>query len=81
MMAGLRGGKRRVYVCMTDFFKTGDPPPADHDYVHWHEWADVQGSGGLKQAQCEHGRWLFPQESCARHLTLDTERQQSRLAL
>lgn len=75
-MAGLRGGKRRVYVCMADgFFKAGDPPPPDHDYVGWHEWADVQSSGGLKQAQCEHGRWLFPQEACKRHLALDAERQ------
>lgn len=33
-------------------------------YTAWHEWAEAQRKGGLKQSQCvECGLWFFPQES------------------
>ncbi len=60
---------------MPSYLRKGSQPPADHDYVGWHAWADYQAAAGLKQSQCEHGRWLFPQENCKRHLTLEAERQ------
>jgi hypothetical protein len=42
-------------------FKVGSMPPKG--YVAWHEWADVQAKGGLKQSQCDKClMWLFPQE-------------------
>ncbi len=55
-------------------FKKGDPPPLPHDYLGWQEWARIQHRGGLRQALCEHQRWVFPQEGCGRHLALDQSR-------
>lgn len=43
-------------------FEVGSMPPLG--YLAWHEWADAQVKGGLKQSQCkECGLWYFPQES------------------
>lgn len=40
----------------------GSMPPSG--YIAWHEWAEAQGKGGLKQSQCgECGLWFFPQEA------------------
>lgn len=40
----------------------GSMPPSG--YIAWHEWAEVQTKGGLKQSQCgECGLWYFPQEA------------------
>lgn len=53
----------RIYLSVTPDFKVGDPPPHESAYTHWHEWADVQHKGGLRQAQCGScARWHFPQE-------------------
>ena len=42
-------------------YKVGSMPPKG--YLQWHEWAEIQGKGGLKQAICPKClRWLFPQE-------------------
>lgn len=40
----------------------GSMPP--DGYIAWHEWAEAQGKGGLKQSQCgECDLWFFPQEA------------------
>lgn len=42
-------------------YQPGDPPP--EGYIAWHEWAEAQRRGGLKQSQCgQCGLWRFPQE-------------------
>jgi hypothetical protein len=39
----------------------GSQPP--QGYIAWHEWADAQHKGGLRQKQCGVcGLWRFPQE-------------------
>lgn len=39
----------------------GSLPPSG--YLDWHEWAEIQYKGGLRQSACPScGRWLFPQE-------------------
>lgn len=44
-------------------WKKGDQPPADHDYLGWHAWAEVQHKAGLRQRECGRcARWKFPQE-------------------
>ena len=47
------------------FYKAGDPKPAG--YGARQEWAEIQVKGGLKQTQCGHGKWLFPQELPCNH--------------
>ncbi len=43
-------------------YKVGDPPP--DGYVAWHDWAEVQHKGGLRQKLCSRcGRWFYPQET------------------
>lgn len=42
-------------------YKVGARAPSG--YLQWHEWAEVQEKGGLRQTQpyrCKH--WLYPQE-------------------
>jgi hypothetical protein len=41
----------------------GKPRPPG--YLRWYSWADIQYRGGLRQSRCPHGKWHFPQESCA----------------
>lgn len=44
-------------------FTVGDPPPSG--YCEWHEWAQVQLKGGLRQKRCRFcGLLHFPQEGC-----------------
>ena len=41
--------------------KVGDPRP--DGYLAFHEWANIQHKGGLRQQQCSTcGLWFFPQE-------------------
>lgn len=41
--------------------EVGDPRP--DGYLAFHEWAEVQHKGGLRQQQCSTcGLWFFPQE-------------------
>jgi len=43
-------------------YKVGSMPPSG--YIAWHEWAEAQIKGGLKQLQCAGcGLWLFQQEA------------------
>lgn len=62
----LRIGQKLVgFLDFGEDFKPGDPPPADHDYCGWHEWAAVQHKAGLRQSKCSVcGKWRFPQENC-----------------
>lgn len=55
----------RTHVLTTPHFKPGDPAPKG--YVQWHEWADAQYEGGLRQTQCPIcNLWRFPQELSTR---------------
>ena len=63
----------------------GSMPP--DGYIAWHEWAEAQGRGGLKQSQCgECGLWLFPQEAinhapnkaCTRHARVGAQKVSSK---
>lgn len=59
------------YRAMTLSFKVGDPAP--RGYVQWHEWAEVQSKGGLRQKRCRWRRWHFPQEECRHGLSVTPE--------
>lgn len=49
-------------------YKVGDQPPSD--YLGWHEWADIQYAGGLRQCQCgKCGKYKFPQELSDKEVT------------
>ena len=50
----------RGVICMSEFYKKGDPTP--EGYIAWHDWARIQYNAGLRQGKCPHGKWLFPQE-------------------
>jgi hypothetical protein len=44
-------------------FEVGSQPPKG--YNAWHEWAEIQHKGGLRQTICNVcGKWEFPQENC-----------------
>lgn len=59
----VRFGGGTAILTHQDGWKAGDPPPADHDYLGWHAWAEVQHKAGLRQDECGRcGRWKFPQE-------------------
>lgn len=50
-------------ITFTDSYKAGDPPPPDHDYNGWHDWAAVQHKAGLRQVRCgQCSLYRFPQE-------------------
>lgn len=52
---------KRGFICGTETFKPGDPPPAG--YMAWHEWARVQHKAGHRQSRCSKClRWFFPAE-------------------
>ena len=53
---------RQAFICGTRTFKVGDPAPSG--YLEWHEWANVQHKGGLRQLRRRCGFWHFPQEVC-----------------
>jgi hypothetical protein len=56
----------RIGATHIDFvreFKAGDPPPSG--YLEWHEWANAQERGGLRQRRCPIcQKWRYPQEDC-----------------
>jgi hypothetical protein len=60
------------HIEIIPFFKVGDPVP--ESYVAWHDWAEVQHRGGLRQTRCEHGKWLYPQEQCDHQIRLEASR-------
>jgi hypothetical protein len=44
-------------------YKPGDPPPPNHAYVEWFNWAQVQDRAGIKQRKCPKCLlWWYPQE-------------------
>lgn len=48
-------------VTMSPGFRVGDPAPPG--YLDWHEWAEIQYKGGLRQTVCPIcAKWQFPQE-------------------
>lgn len=53
--------KSRIHIGIIPFFLVGDPSP--QGYSEWHEWAEIQYKGGLRQTLCPVcARWFFPQE-------------------
>jgi len=56
--------KKKLPVTILDIggtFKVGDMPPSG--YCDWHQWAEVQHKGGLRQKRCGFcSKWNFPQE-------------------
>lgn len=54
-------------VTMSPGFKVGDQAP--EGYLDWHEWAEIQHKGGLRQVQCPKcGKWQYPQELSTREI-------------
>jgi hypothetical protein len=50
-------------VCFSESYKAGDPPPPDHAYSAWHEWAAIQHKAGLRQVRCgQCSLYRYPQE-------------------
>lgn len=41
-------------------WEVGSLPPSG--YVDWHEWAEAQEKGGLRQKRQPCGHYMFPQE-------------------
>lgn len=55
----------KAIVTLSPGFKIGDPEP--QGYLDWHEWAEIQHKGGLRQTQCPRcSRWQFPQSLSTR---------------
>ena len=50
------------FICIlpAGSYQVGDLPPSG--YTAWHEWANAQYSGGLRQVRRQCGRYYFPQE-------------------
>ncbi len=64
----------RTHLSFCPVFKVGDQPP--RGYQAWHEWAEVQYQGGLRQKVCPRCcLWRFPQETCRAQGTCPKEKQ------
>jgi len=58
----------QAIVTMSPGFKVGDPAP--EGYLDWHEWAETQHKGGLRQVECPGcSKWRYPQELSTREVT------------
>lgn len=54
----------RVRILEQATYKPGDQAP--EGYLAWHEWADTQHKGGLRQKECGRcSKWKYPQELSA----------------
>lgn len=52
-----------MHLLIQPDFKVGDRQPEDAGYLAWHEWAEVQHKGGLRQKECGRcGLWRYPQD-------------------
>lgn len=52
---------RPIHILVQADYEVGSMPPTG--YLAWHEWAETQHKGGLRQKCCSCcGKWKFPQE-------------------